>query len=147
MICEFVKCCSTFNRFSVAGVRDGDRAAKAIAQCMHKLKHLEIKNCDMTSSGIKALSDVIGSLPEHQMVDLDFSLTKVNNDGAQFLSTCLSNIKQLYIPDSGITAEGAEFISDGLLQLTKPMEGIYLWDNDIGDVGAAALARSLHKIK
>ncbi|CAK8688543.1 unnamed protein product [Clavelina lepadiformis] len=147
MICEFVKRCSTFNRFSVTSVIDGDRAAKAIAQNVHKLKHLEIKNCDMTSSGIKALSDVIGSLPEHQMLDLDFSLTKVNDDGAKLLSTCLSNIKQLYIPDSGITAEGAKFISNGLLQLKESMEEIYLWDNDIGDIGAEALARSVHKIK
>ncbi|CAK8688552.1 unnamed protein product [Clavelina lepadiformis] len=147
MICEFVKRCSTFNRFSVTGVRDGDRAAKAIAQCMHKLKHLEIRNCDLTSSGIKALADAIRSLPEHQMLDLDFSLTKVNDDGAKLLSTCLSNIKQLYIPDSGINAEGAKFISNGLLQLKEPMEEIYLWDNDIGDIGAEALARSVHKIK
>ncbi|XP_076812212.1 uncharacterized protein LOC143459118 [Clavelina lepadiformis] len=124
----------------------GDDGASHISTCLSKIEELDIGKCNISASGIKSISDAISKLLE-PMKKLYLSGNYLGDDGASYISTCLSKIEELDIGYCKISAPGIKSISDAISKLPEPMKKLVLWNNNLGDRGASHISTCLSKIE
>ncbi|CAK8687132.1 unnamed protein product [Clavelina lepadiformis] len=124
----------------------GDEGAVNLSKCIHNIKGSNLSECGITSIGIKALSLSI-SKASHPLDKIDLGYNKLGDAGALSLSTCLHNIKSLNVASCGISKVGIKALSNAILSLPHPLEGLWVNSNEFGAEGIASLSQSLHKIR
>ncbi|XP_076814446.1 uncharacterized protein LOC143460723 [Clavelina lepadiformis] len=124
----------------------GDIGASHISTCLSKIEVLNIRECNISASGIKSISDAISKLPE-PMKKLNLWGNNLDDEGAFHISTCLSKIEELNIGQCNISAYGIKSISDAISKLPEPIDRLNLSGNKFGDAGVPFIMSCLDKIE
>ncbi|XP_076814484.1 ribonuclease inhibitor-like [Clavelina lepadiformis] len=108
----------------------GDGGIAALSQCLHKLRKLHICHCNITSAGIKLLSEamMIGSAQPMEVLRVDRN--GFGNEGALALAHCLHKFKRIDVRYCSINVDGQVALSVAIRRLSQSerpvISGLYI---------------------
>ena len=131
--------CHHFNTEAIATMCDSIKLDCAV-------KKLSICNCDITSSGIKRMTETLSDF-NHSLKKLDISSNNLSDDGAEAIGDYLSKssiLCELNVSCSGITHVGAVKVAKALkCNTTNTLRKLDISRNSISDDGVAAFGECL----
>lgn len=104
---------------------------------------LEFHNCQMSTSGAKAIADLIST--NTHLRTLKIEQCNIEHEGIRYITRALSanhSIRTIEIVNCNIRDEGAKAIST-LLRNNNSIENMDISSNDIGDEGCKVIAEAL----
>nr|CAB3264373.1 NACHT, LRR and PYD domains-containing protein 3-like [Phallusia mammillata] len=118
----------------------------AIEPFLPGLSQIVLLECGLKPADAACLADL---LKKHntQLELLDLSVNEIECEGAAAISNVVSQVKKLLLRNCGIQAPGSKALATGLGNQQNMVEDLNLAFNNIGNVGAAAVAANLGKLQ
>ena len=131
--------CHHFNTEAIAAMCDSIKLDCTV-------KKLSICNCDITSSGIKRMTETLSDF-NHSLKKLDVSFNFLSDDGLEAIGNYLSKnsiLCELNVSCTGITDVGAVKVAKALkVNAASTLRKLDISRNSISDDGAAAFGECL----